>query len=59
MDVFPGSYGEKKKNKGISADSRQKTIENSNKTIEISLILDQYPFIINILMDEGKLERMV
>ena len=58
MDDFPGSYSENKKNKGISADSRQKTIENAKKTIERSLILDQYPFIVNISMDEGKLERM-
>ena len=50
--------GENRKNKGISADSRQKKIETAKKTIERSLILDQYPFIINILMDEGKLERM-
>ena len=58
MDDFPGSYGENKKNKEISADSRQKTIENAKKTKEISLILDQYPFIINISMEKGKLERM-
>ena len=58
MYDFSGSYGENKKNKGISADSRQKTIENAKITIERSLILDQYPFIINISMDKGKLERM-
>ena len=58
MNDFPKSYSENKKNKGISADSRQKTIEKAKITIERSLILDQYPFNINILMDEGKLERM-
>ena len=37
MDNFHGSYSEDKKNKGISADSRQKTIENAKITIERSL----------------------
>ena len=36
-EYFFGSYSEKTKNKGISADSRQKTKETVKITIEISL----------------------
>ena len=54
MDNFPGSYSEDNKNKGISADSRQKTIENVKITIENSLILHRYSFLAYFLVDMGK-----
>ena len=36
-NIFPGVIAKKTKNKGISADSRQKTKETVKITIEISL----------------------
>ena len=36
MDDFSGSYSENTKNKGISADSRQKSIENVKIAIKIT-----------------------
>ena len=54
MDDFSGSYSENKKNKEISADSQQKTIENVKITIEYPSKMGQFSFITYILMGKGK-----